>query len=269
MVLHSIGRVDASATPLTLAELPRPVPGRGEILIEISVCGVCHTELDEIEGRTPPPHLPVVPGHEVVGMVADAGEGCGRYSPGDRVGVGWIHSSDGGAAENTSDAFRATGRDVNGGYAEFMTVPEAYAYPIPALYSDVEAAPNAAKTRVNDLDLRVVDPALKQYHGNRGLVNSWQSTPGGTKNDLDSVENVFINKPAQGIYAIWVTVGFFEIEFDPMTGDKQLGQEYGLDTGNVERNRAFYIFDRSIPVGFFPGRSLNVDRAVLVRSFIE
>ncbi len=128
-------------SPLELAEIERPVPGVGEVLIEVSVCGVCHTELDEIEGRTRPPQLPVVPGHEVVGRIVETGSECRRRRVGERVGVGWIHSSDGAAAENLSADFVATGRDVNGGYAEFMTVPEAYACPIPEVFSDEEAAP--------------------------------------------------------------------------------------------------------------------------------
>ena len=141
MVLRAISNLDDVEQPLALVELPRPVPAEGEVLIKVSVCGVCHTELDEIEGRTPPPVLPVVPGHEVVGKVQECGEGCRLHAPGDRVGVGWIYSSDGSVSENTSEAFRATGRDVNGGYAEYMTVPESYAYPIPDAFSDIEAAP--------------------------------------------------------------------------------------------------------------------------------
>lgn len=141
MLLESTGPMVDSEGPLTLAEMPRPVPRDDEILIEVSVCGVCHTELDEIEGRTPPPSLPVIPGHEVVGRVVDMGPRSQRFSPQDRVGVGWIHSSDGSETENLSDAFQATGRDVDGGYAEYMTVPERYAYLIPDEFSDVEAAP--------------------------------------------------------------------------------------------------------------------------------
>ena len=141
MLLKSICDLDEVAEPLSLEDLPRPEPAPGEILIAVSVCGVCHTELDEIEGRTAPPALPVVPGHEVVGRVEKIGEGCHRHALGDRVGVGWIHSSDGSHAENISEAFEATGRDVNGGYAEYMTVPEAYAYPLPEQFEDVEAAP--------------------------------------------------------------------------------------------------------------------------------
>jgi propanol-preferring alcohol dehydrogenase len=133
--------MDERAAPLELVDLPRPVPGEHEILVEISVCGVCHTELDEIEGRTPPPSFPVVPGHQAVGQVVELGPNCERYNIGDRVGVGWIHSSDGSREENISAVFTATGRDVNGGYAEFMTVQEDYAYPIPTEFSDSEAAP--------------------------------------------------------------------------------------------------------------------------------
>jgi propanol-preferring alcohol dehydrogenase len=141
MVLKAVCSLDEVAEPLSLEDIPQPQPGPGELLLEITACGVCHTELDEIEGRTPPPALPVVPGHEVVGHVVEMGEGCSRHAPGDRVGVGWIHSSDGSVTENIAKCFAATGRDVNGGYAEYMTVPEAYAYPIPAEFSDIEAAP--------------------------------------------------------------------------------------------------------------------------------
>jgi propanol-preferring alcohol dehydrogenase len=141
MVLNSTASMDERTAPLELVDLPRPIPGENEILIEISVCGVCHTELDEIEGRTPPPGFPVIPGHQAVGRIVELGSKCRRYKVGDRVGVGWIHSSDGSREENISAAFMATGRDVNGGYAEFMTVQEDYAYPIPVEFSDSEAAP--------------------------------------------------------------------------------------------------------------------------------
>lgn len=141
MLLHATALLDDNPEPLTLAKIPMPAPGSGEILIRISVCGVCHTELDEIEGRTPPPRLPVVPGHEVIGRVADRGKNAQRFKIGDRVGVGWIYRSTGATDENLSDDFVATGRDVNGGYAEFMTVGEQYAYPIPDAFGDAEAAP--------------------------------------------------------------------------------------------------------------------------------
>jgi len=141
MILTAVAGMDENSEPLQLAELARPEPSRGEILVEVSVCGVCHTELDEIEGRTPPPRLPVVPGHEIVGRIAACGEGSMRFEPGQRVGIGWIHSSSGDEHENLSPAFIATGRDVDGGYAEYVVVPELYAYPIPDVFSDEEAAP--------------------------------------------------------------------------------------------------------------------------------
>jgi propanol-preferring alcohol dehydrogenase len=141
MLLNKIVSLHENDSPLALAELPIPEPGPGEVRIKVSACGVCHTELDEIEGRTAPPRLPVVLGHEVVGRVDALGAGVSRLATNERVGVGWIHSSSGEADENISPEFRATGRDVNGGYAEYMTVPENYAYPIPEIFSDEAAAP--------------------------------------------------------------------------------------------------------------------------------
>ena len=140
MLLEHIGEISRTAAPLTEVELPLPERRAGELLVRVAACGVCHTELDEIEGRTPPPHLPVIPGHEVIGHV----ESCDReagFHPGDRVGVGWIYRSSGQPDENISSEFIATGRDVNGGYAEYMTVPAEYAYPIPEVFGDAEAAP--------------------------------------------------------------------------------------------------------------------------------
>lgn len=141
MVLEQIVSLDDNSEPLKLVDVPQPEPGEDEILIRVSACGVCHTELDEIEGRTPPPKLPVVPGHEVVGYVQRTGRNAKRYSVGDRVGVGWIFRSSGEADENLSPQFLGTGRDANGGYAEFMTVHGRYAYPIPDVFEDAEAAP--------------------------------------------------------------------------------------------------------------------------------
>ena len=141
MILTATAPLSENGQPLQMVELATPEPDDGQVLIKISVCGVCHTELDEIEGRTAPPSLPVVPGHEVIGRVAALGKNASRFATGDRVGVGWIYSSSGDADENLSPEFRATGRDVNGGYAEYMVVGEEYAYPIPEQFSDEEAAP--------------------------------------------------------------------------------------------------------------------------------
>jgi len=141
MLLERSTDVATDDQPLRAADVATPTPADNEIRIAVSVCGVCHTELDEIEGRSPPPRYPVIPGHEVVGRVESAGRAVTRFQVGDRVGVGWIHSSDASHDENLSASFRATGRDANGGYAEFMTIGENYAHPIPEVFSDAEAAP--------------------------------------------------------------------------------------------------------------------------------
>lgn len=141
MILSRTAPLEVNGRPLQPADLPVPEPGPREVLVKVSACGVCHTELDEIEGRLPPPRLPITPGHEVVGVVAGLGQGAARFQPGARVGVGWIHHSSGAADENLSPRFRATGKDVNGGYAEYLVVPERYAYPIPEVFSDQQAAP--------------------------------------------------------------------------------------------------------------------------------
>jgi propanol-preferring alcohol dehydrogenase len=147
MILEALSPLAQNASPLRLADLPDPAPGSGEVLVRVSASGVCHTELDEIEGRTPPPTLPVVLGHQVVGRVEAVGSGLETTRVGDRVGVAWIFSACGACPhclvgdDNLCPEFRATGRDVNGGYAELMTVPESSAFPIPDVFTDAEAAP--------------------------------------------------------------------------------------------------------------------------------
>lgn len=147
MVLNAICDLRKNRTPLELVDMPKPEPGEREILVKVTACGVCHTELDEIEGRTPPPKFPVVPGHEVVGKVEEAGSLANRYKIGNRVGIAWIFSSCGkckfclSGNENLCPDFKATGRDANGGYAQYMTVQEDFAYPIPDIFNDIEAAP--------------------------------------------------------------------------------------------------------------------------------
>jgi propanol-preferring alcohol dehydrogenase len=172
MLLHATGSLDTNPEPLVFAEVDDPEPGNGEILVRVAACGVCHTELDEIEGRTPPPSLPVIPGHEVVGRVAACGRNAARFRPGQRVGVGWIHSSDGTAYENISPAFRATGRDVNGGYAELMTVPEAYAAPVPDDFGDVDAAPLMCAGAVGYRSLRLTGLVNGEVLGLTGFGGS-------------------------------------------------------------------------------------------------
>ncbi|HVN72752.1 MAG TPA: zinc-dependent alcohol dehydrogenase family protein [Desulfomonilia bacterium] len=147
MVLDKIGNLEDIQSPLEPMDLPIPDPESNEILIRVKACGVCHTEIDEIEGRTPPPHLPVVPGHQAVGEVIGMGAHARRFKGGERVGVGWIYSACGkcqfclNGQENLCKDFQATGRDADGGYAEYMKVPENFAYPIPGVFTDAEAAP--------------------------------------------------------------------------------------------------------------------------------
>ncbi len=147
MRLHRLCDLQTEAQPLVLEDVPMTPPGPNEILIRVSTCGVCHTELDIIEGRTPPPSLPIVPGHQVVGRVVQAGGDVHDLQAGERVGVAWIFDVCGACdycrtdRENLCAQFRATGRDANGGYAEFMTVPAASAHRLPPVFSDFEAAP--------------------------------------------------------------------------------------------------------------------------------
>jgi propanol-preferring alcohol dehydrogenase len=121
MLLEKICDLERNSRPLKLTDLPRPVPGEGEIVVRVNACGVCHTELDEIEGRTPPSVLPMVLGHQAVGKVVEAGPGAGYFGIGERVGVAWIFSACGtcdfckSGNENLCAAFMATGRDAYGG----------------------------------------------------------------------------------------------------------------------------------------------------------
>ncbi|MFY9150598.1 MAG: zinc-dependent alcohol dehydrogenase family protein [Prolixibacteraceae bacterium] len=133
--------------PLQLVDRPKPIAATGELLLKVRACGVCHTEIDEIEGRTLPLYFPIVPGHQVVGIVEQTSGTRNDIKKGDRVGVAWIYSACGSCEfcqsgrENLCPNFCATGRDVDGGYAEYMVVPEQFAFPIPELFTDAEAAP--------------------------------------------------------------------------------------------------------------------------------
>lgn len=163
MVLKSLSSFGENKSPLVLEDLPDPIPKSNELLIEVSSCGVCHTEIDEIEGRTPPSHLPIVLGHQVVGRVAEVGDDLRTFRRGDRVGVAWIYSACGkckfclSGNENLCPRFRATGRDTNGGYAEYMTAREDFAYPIPDVFSDAQAAPLLCAGAIGYRSLRLTN----------------------------------------------------------------------------------------------------------------
>jgi propanol-preferring alcohol dehydrogenase len=133
--------------PLKLADLPIPQPEDNQILVKVSVCGVCHTDLDEIEGRLKPTKLPIVPGHQIIGTVADKGKAVTKFSDGERVGITWLYSSCGQCSfcqagnENLCEQAKWTGKDADGGYAEYMVISEDFAHHIPERFSDSEAAP--------------------------------------------------------------------------------------------------------------------------------
>jgi propanol-preferring alcohol dehydrogenase len=135
------------ARPLEPAERPDPVPGPGELVVRVRVCAICRTDLHVVEGQLPPRRLPVIPGHQVVGLVEALGPGADRFRPGDRVGIAWLRHTCGacvycrGGAENLCEASRYTGYHEDGGYAERARVAEAFAYAIPPAFSDLDAAP--------------------------------------------------------------------------------------------------------------------------------
>jgi propanol-preferring alcohol dehydrogenase len=135
------------SAPLRMAELPTPEPAAGELLVRVRACGVCHTDLHVAEGDLTPSKLPIVPGHQVVGVVEKLGADARGFKTGDRVGIAWLRWTCGqcrfclSGSENLCERAKFTGLDADGGYAQFACVPADFAYPIPEGYSDHEAAP--------------------------------------------------------------------------------------------------------------------------------
>jgi len=144
-VLRRPAKIESN--PLEFTDVPSPRPGRGEVVIRVRACGVCRTDLHVIEGELPPRKSPVIPGHQVVGVVEECGEGALRVQPGGRVGVAWLHRTDGtcsycrSGSENLCDAPSFTGYTVDGGYAELIVAPEDFVYAIPEGFADEQAAP--------------------------------------------------------------------------------------------------------------------------------
>jgi alcohol dehydrogenase, propanol-preferring len=136
-----------STNPLAFSDVPAPRPSAGQVLVRVSACGVCRTDLHVVEGELPPRKSPVIPGHQVVGAIEQLGEGTRRFRIGDRVGIAWLHETDGvceycrSGRENLCPAATFTGYMVDGGYAEYAVAPEAFVYPIPESFSDLDAAP--------------------------------------------------------------------------------------------------------------------------------
>lgn len=146
MQLRALGSIDEEDR-LEQVDLPLPVAGPGQVRVRVDVCGCCHTDLHEIEGEVQLPALPLVPGHQVVGVVDQVGAGVSVVRPGDRVGIAWLHETCGACrfcgagTENLCPDARFTGFDVNGGYAEAMVAPAGFVYPIPGDFPDLQAAP--------------------------------------------------------------------------------------------------------------------------------
>ena len=139
--------LDAAGQPLRERELPTPRPGRGQLLLRVKACAVCRTDLHVVDGELPDPKLPLVPGHEIVGVVESVGEGVERFREGERVGVPWLGWSCGecdyclSGRENLCDRARFTGYHLDGGYAEHTVADARFCFPIPDAYGDAEAAP--------------------------------------------------------------------------------------------------------------------------------
>jgi alcohol dehydrogenase, propanol-preferring len=151
--------------PLRLAELPEPKPAAGQVQLEVRACGVCRTDLHILDGELTEPTLPLVMGHQIVGVVREAGEGVERFAPGDRVGVPWLGWTDGecrycrSGRENLCDHAKFTGYDLDGGYAEVAVADARFCFPIPAGYPDLQAAPLLCAGLIGYRALRLVGEA--------------------------------------------------------------------------------------------------------------
>jgi alcohol dehydrogenase, propanol-preferring len=139
--------LDKPGQPLQLRDVPKPKPGRGQLLVRVSTCAVCRTDLHVVDGELPDPKLPLILGHQIVGRVEEIGEENSNFAIGDRVGIPWLAWTDGDCAycrsarENLCDNARFTGYTVDGGYAEFTVADARYCFHLPERYDDVEVAP--------------------------------------------------------------------------------------------------------------------------------
>lgn len=172
-VIEKVSDLNDNPQPLKLIEVENPVAGIDEIVIEVWACGVCHTEIDEIEGRATPSFYPIIPGHQIVGEVVDVGKGATKFNIGDRAGAGWIYSACGNCEfckkglENLCPDFKATGKDSNGGYAECFKINTEFAFKIPENFTFEEAAPLFCAGAIGYRSLKLVNPENKH---NIGLV---------------------------------------------------------------------------------------------------
>jgi alcohol dehydrogenase, propanol-preferring len=183
MLLRGSALLSQNPTPLSINDLAEPKIDAGEVLIRVMACGVCHTELDEIEGRIKP-HLPIILGHQVVGIIEECSGDLSRskttevVTTGQRVGVAWIASACGeceycrSGCENLCPEFKATGRDVDGGYAEYMKARADFVHPIPDSFSDSEAAPLLCAGAIGYRSLRLSNLEDGQSLGLMGFGGS-------------------------------------------------------------------------------------------------
>jgi propanol-preferring alcohol dehydrogenase len=222
MSLDQTGEIRKDSKPLIHKVLPDPTPEADEVLLQVHVCGVCHTELDEIEGRTAPPSLPVIPGHQVIGRIIALGDRVTKSRLGDRVGVAWI----GGACqhcefcrsgqENLCTHFTATGRDRNGGYAELMTARADFVIPIPESLDDLHAAPLLCAGAIGYRSLRLTGLQDGQQLGLTGFGASGRLV-------LQLVKHQFPNS----------TVTVFARSADERTAALQFGAAWAGDTREI------------------------------------
>lgn len=232
MQLNRLCNLTENSTPLDYVDLPVPLAVEKEILIKVSVCGVCHTELDEIEGRTPPKQLPMVLGHQVVGRVEAVGSKVDSINIGDRVGVAWIFSACGtckfclAGNENLCSEFQATGRDAQGGYAEYMVVDEQFAYAIPESFTDEQAAPLLCAGAIGYRSVRLTGLKDGQRLGLTGFGASGHLV-------LKMVQALY---PATKIYV-------FARSLEERAFAKQLGAYWAGDTAERAPNKLDSIID--------------------------
>lgn len=174
MVLEQTGRIERDGEPLKMRDVVRPKPAGDEVLVRVHMCAVCHTELDQIEGRVETP-LPRVLGHQVIGTVIECGPQARTTAEGRRVGVGWIGSACGVCKwckrgdENLCPDFKATGRHIHGGYAEFMCVPADFVHPVPDRLTDSQAAPMLCAGAIGLRSLRLTELRDGQVLGLTGF----------------------------------------------------------------------------------------------------
>lgn len=178
MQLHQTATITTEHPPLQLVDVPIPTPQANQVLLKVEACAVCHTELDEIEGRTAPPQLPIILGHQIVGTVEQIGANVSSLTKGKRVGVGWIFSACGHChycqqgQDNLCQQFKATGRDVNGGYAEYVAVDADFVVAIPDSYTPEQAAPLLCGGAIGYRSLRLANLENGQVLGLSGFGGS-------------------------------------------------------------------------------------------------